>query len=150
MPKAKTNQYYEAIGRRKSATARVRLYICGRDKTVAIYGSKVQQGTILINKNNVDAVFPSVPDKLSILRPLKLTNNESRFVISCDVTGGGFKGQLDAIVLGISRAIELSDSSSNRLILKNESLLTRDSRVRERRKVGTGGKSRRKKQSPKR
>lgn len=66
------------------------------------------------------------------------------------VQGGGKKGQLGAIIHGLARAIEKTDKETLRPILKKAGLLTRDSRTRERRKVGTGGKARRVKQSPKR
>ena len=80
---------------------------------------------------------------------MSLTNSLDRFAIVVKVNGGGKEGQLDAVSLGISRAM-LKVDDATRLVLKKEGLLTRDARVRERRKVGTGGRARRKKQSPKR
>jgi small subunit ribosomal protein S9 len=82
--------------------------------------------------------------------PLLLTKNESRFAVSIVVSGGGTTGQLDAMVHGISRALLLVDSDAYRITLKTNGLLTRDPRKKETRKVGTGGKARRAKQSPKR
>lgn len=148
----KTTQihYYEAVGRRKVAIARTRLYIVGKDGHASIESNKYKAGTILVNKKDIKLVFPSLLDKVRYLAPLKLTNNEERFVISILVKGGGLQGQLEAIILGLSRAIEKVDKAEYRPLLKKEGFLRRDPRARERRKVGTGGKARRAKQSPKR
>ena len=73
-----------------------------------------------------------------------------KYYVTVKVVGGGKKGQLGATVHGIARALAKLDADTLRAPLKKAGLLTRDSRVRERRKVGTGGKARRKKQSPKR
>ncbi len=148
--KVKNIQYYESTGRRKEAVARVRLYIVGKDKTVTINGNKLKQGQILVNQKSIDELFPSLSDKTRYLNPFKITNNEERFAVSILVKGGGKQGQLEAIIHGIARALEKTDKETIRPILKKASLLTRDPRTRERRKAGTGGKSRRVKQSPKR
>jgi len=142
--------YYEAVGRRKVAIARVRLYIIGKDGHASIGSNKYKVGTFLVNKKNIEEVFPAVSDKVRYLAPLKLTHNEERFVISVLVRGGGLQGQLEAIILALSRAIEKTDKTEHRPVLKKAGLLRRDPRARERRKVGTGGKARRAKQSPKR
>jgi len=151
MPKKKKDiTYYEAIGRRKESTTRVRLYIVSKkDKTVTVGKKQIKQGTILINEKLSEEYFPSEAEKQVLLQPLILTNSVDRFAISIIVRGGGKSGQLDAVVHGISRALCIVDED-NRALLKKEGLLTRDPRVRERRKVGKGGKARRKKQSPKR
>ena len=81
---------------------------------------------------------------------MTLTKNQDRFAISIVVSGGGTNGQLDSMVHGLARALEKVDKETYRPILKTNGLLTRDSRKKEARKVGTGGKSRRMKQSPKR
>jgi len=73
-----------------------------------------------------------------------------KYYVTVKVVGGGKNGQLDAVVHGIARAFDKADREKFRPPLKRAGLLTRDARVRERRKVGTGGKARRKKQSPKR
>ena len=151
MPKkTKDIKYYEGIGRRKQSVARIRLYLPTKEKIISVNNVKIKVGEIFINKKPVEKVFPSSYERESYLLPLKLTNNLDRFAISIFVKGGGTKGQLDAIVHGLSRAIELVDKKNYRPILKKEKLLTRDSRKKERRKVGTGGKARRAKQSPKR
>lgn len=150
MAKAKTPQYYEAVGRRKSAVARVRLYIPGKEKSVTVEGISVKQGDILVNKKPVNEVFPSIVDKTRYLIPLNLVESQGRFVITTHIQGGGKKGQLEAFIHGLSRALEKVDKETYRPVLKKEQLLRRDARIRERRKVGTGGKARRQKQSPKR
>lgn len=148
--KTKDVKYYKAIGRRKEAVANVRLYITSRDKTLTIGGMKTKQGDFFINKKTLSDFFPSLVEQNIILKPFKLTDNINRFTTFIYVEGGGKQGQLKAIVHGISRAIADVDREQYRGILKEEGLLTRDPRVRERRKVGTGGKARRRKQSPKR
>ncbi|MBI4009544.1 30S ribosomal protein S9 [Candidatus Roizmanbacteria bacterium] len=151
MPKKTKNlKYYEAVGKRKEAVARVRLFIAGKDKTVTVNGLKIKAGEIFVNKKLLSSVFPSLSEKNQYLLPLKLTQNLDRFAIAILVKGGGKNGQLNAITHGLSRAIVKVDKENYRSILKKHGLLTRDARIRERRKVGTGGKARRKKQSPKR
>lgn len=144
--KDKTLTYYEAIGRRRSATARVRLYITKKATKV---NADVQKGQIYVNDMPIEAYFPSEILKKQYMKPLELAGAESRFTISITTSGGGKQGQLDAVTLGLSRALELVDAD-NRKKLKPEGLLSRDSRVRERRMAGTGGRARRQKQSPKR
>jgi len=89
--------------------------------------------------------------KLLVREPLILAGETAKALdISVNVTGGGVMGQLDAVTHGIARALAKVDKEEFRPVLKKAGLLTRDSRIRERRKVGMGGKARRKKQSPKR
>jgi len=150
MPKKTKNlQYYEGIGRRKSAVARVRLYILGKDRVINTEGLKIKAGEIFVNKKPIGDYFPSLIEKNLYLMPLRITDNIDRFAISIKVNGGGKNGQLEAITHGIARALLLIDEA-NKKILKPTGLLTRDQRKKQRRKVGTGGKARRKKQSPKR
>ena len=154
--KLKDLKYYEAIGKRKSAIARLRLYLVGKDKTVIIKNPKgngslkIKQGDIYVNGKPIEIVFPNQVDKARYIFPLKVTDNINRFAVSILVHGGGKSGQIDAIVNAFAKAIEKIDRDQYRPSLKKLGLLTRDSRVRERRKVGTGGKARRAKQSPKR
>lgn len=151
MPKkTKDLKYYQAIGRRKRAVAQVRLYIGGKAKPSTVSGNKIKPGEILVNQKPIAKIFPSEVEKSRYMVPLKQTKNEDRFAISIILKGGGRSGQLDAISLGLARALEKVDREANRPVLKRRKLLTRDARVKERRKVGTGGKARRKKQSPKR
>lgn len=148
--KTKNILYYEAVGRRREAVARVRLYIVGKDNVVTIDGLKVKKGEIVVNKKPITQVFSSAQEKIQYLNPFKITQSEERFAVSALVRGGGKNGQLGALIHAISRALEKTDKETLRPILKKAKLLTRDSRIRERRKVGTGGKARRVKQSPKR
>ena len=151
MPKkTKGIQYYQSVGRRKEAVARVRLYITTKEKTASVQGLKIKSGEIYVNKKPITKLFSSPADQNRYLKPLTETKNEDRFAISILLKGGGRSGQLDAIVMGLARALEQVDKKQYRPILKKQGFLTRDSRIRERRKVGTGGKARRAKQSPKR
>ncbi len=147
--KTKNIEYYEAIGRRKRAVARVRLYLPGKDKTASVGSLKIKAGEVYINNKPFDKIFIEDYKRNFILGPLKLTKNEGRFAISILTEGGGKNGQLEAIVHGLARALTVSDQTI-KVSLKKAGLLTRDPRKKERRKVGTGGKARRTKQSPKR
>jgi len=148
--KSKDIQYYEAIGRRKQAVARVRLNIVGKDKTVTIGALKIKAGEFIINNLPFEKVIVLERERNFISNPLVLTNNLDRFAVSITTSGGGHVSTLEAIVHGISRALEIVDKAEYRPILKKQGLLKRDPRKKQRRKVGTGGKARRLKQSPKR
>jgi len=142
-------KYYEAIGRRKSAVSRVRFYILNKEKEIDLKGTVIKKGEIKVNGKNFTEYFPTFVAQKACVEPLELTENKDRFAISVLVKGSGVNSQLDATILGIARALELSDKEL-RPPLKKAGMLTADARVRERRKVGTGGKARRQKQSPKR
>ena len=148
--KPKGVQYYEGIGRRKTAVARVRLYLATKEKVEVSGGTQIAKGEIYIDASPIDKVYPNAADQALYQKPLALTENADRFAISIHVAGGGKAGQLVAITHGMSRALEKIDRDAYRPILKKEGLLTRDARERQRRRVGTGGKARRQKQSPKR
>jgi len=148
--KSKDIKYYEAVGRRKEAVARVRLYLTSKEKVANVFDQKIKKGEIIVNKKPIATYFSSQAEKNIYLLPLKLTNSEDRFAVSIIVRGGGHVGGLEAIVHGLARALEKVDRENYRPILKKAGLLKRDARERERRKVGTGGKARRVKQSPKR
>lgn len=151
MPKKSKNlKYYEAVGRRKEAIARIRLYLTGKNNFASVDGVKVKAGEIFVNKKPIALSFPTVGEKNRYLLPLKLTQTEDRFAVSIHLKGGGKSGQLGAMSQGLARAVEKVDKEAYRGTLKKQGLLTRDARTRERRKVGTGGKARRAKQSPKR
>ena len=148
--KVKSVKYFEAVGRRKLAVARVRLYLVNKEKFAMIGTEKIKAGEILVNHRPVEKFFTTVSDKIQYLTPFKLTKSEDRFATSILIKGGGMIGQLTAVMLGVSRALEKVGKEAYRPILKKAGLLTVDARARERRKVGTGGKARRAKQSPKR
>ena len=141
----KKQDYIFTIGRRKSATATVRLY----KKDVVFEGVTVHKGEIVVNNKPASSYFGK-DKELVCQQPLEITNTKDKFAVSIKVSGGGKEGQLEAAILGIARALDKSDREKFHTILKKKGLLTRDDRVRERRKVGMGGKARRKKQSPKR
>lgn len=148
--KIKNLTYYEAVGRRKRSVARVRLYLIKKSAEALVGKLKIKAGEIFINGKNIDESSFKAHKKKFLSMPLILTKNENRFAVSIIVNGGGTTGQLDAMVHGISRALLVVDSEAYRTILKTRGLLTRDPRKKETRKVGTGGKARRMKQSPKR
>lgn len=148
--KNKDIQYYEAIGRRKEAIARVRLYIVGKDKTAVIKGKKITAGNITVNEKAIETVFPGKVAQMRYQQPFELTGDKERFAVTILAEGGGPNGQLEAVIHGIARALIAVDADKNKPLLKEHHLLTRDPRAKERRKVGTGGKARRQKQSPKR
>jgi len=148
--KIKDLSYYEAVGRRKQSVARVRLYLIKKSTEVTVGKLKIKAGEIFINGKSIDETSFKVYKKKFLMMPLILTKNEKRFAVSIIVNGGGTTGQLDAMVHGIARALLVVDSEAYRSILKTSGMLTRDPRKKETRKVGTGGKARRMKQSPKR
>jgi len=136
MRKAKKKNYIFAVGRRKTAVARVRLF--------------KGKGENIVNGFSLDKYFSGEINKAHWQKPFEVTGLDGRYYISAKIVGSGKKGQLDALVLGISRALVKADPDKFKLPLRKAGLLTRDARIRQRRMVGTGGKARRKKQSPKR
>ena len=115
---------YKAIGRRKEAIARVRL----------IPGS----GKIVINKRELSKYFIRETDRIIIRQPLEVTNNLTKFDVYAVVRGGGLAGQAGAVRLGIARAISLVDISLKDILRKSR-FLTRDPRMKERKKYGRKG-----------
>jgi small subunit ribosomal protein S9 len=113
--------YFYGTGRRKSSVARVRLYP----------GS----GKITINGRDVDDYFGLETLKLIINQPFGVTGTEGKFDIVANVTGGGISGQAGAIRHGVARALLLADDSY-RALLKKAGFLTRDPRMKERKKYG--------------
>lgn len=136
MPKNKKPNYIYAVGRRRTSSARVRLF---RGK-----------GDSSVNGIVIDKYFPGDINKNLWMKPFKTADVVDKYYVTVRVVGGGKMGQLDAVVHGISRTLVKVDSDTFKPLLKKAGLLTRDPRIRERRKVGMGGKARRKKQSPKR
>lgn len=134
--KKQNKNYTFAVGRRKSAVARVRLY--------------PKKGQTMVNGKPIEKYFPGEVARRLWTKPFQLTQAEGKYYATVKVVGGGKEGQLDAVIHGLARAFNGLDREKFRPVLKKHGFLTRDSRIRERRKVGTGGKARRKKQSPKR
>ena len=124
---SKKNEYFEAIGRRKSATARVRLF----QKPAT--GKKV--GNIDVGDKTLAEYFPLKELQEIVYAPLKQTKLAKEFYISAKTYGGGVRAQAEAIRLGISRAL-LKFNIELRQELKDEGFLTRDARVKERKKFG--------------
>ena len=117
-----TAHYFYGTGRRKSSVARVRLY----------------QGTgkVTINDRDIDDYFGLDTLKYIVRQPLALTNNDQKFDIVCRVSGGGVTGQAGAIRHGVARALLQYDSENLRPALKKAGFLTRDPRMKERKKYG--------------
>ena len=135
MAKSKKDYTY-AVGRRKSASARVRLH--------------KGKGENIVNGMDFLKYFPGEVSKVKLEMPFKVTDTLGKYYVTARVVGSGKQSQLEAITLGIARSLSLLEGKNFRGVLKTAGLLTRDARIRERRKVGMGGKARRKKQSPKR
>ncbi len=113
-------QYY-GTGRRKSSVARVRL----------VPGN----GEVIINGKKVDAYFGKKTLEMIVRQPLVLTQTESRLDVIAKVEGGGISGQAGAIRLGIARALVKMDAEL-RPVLKHAGFMTRDQRMKERKKYG--------------
>jgi small subunit ribosomal protein S9 len=113
---------YPGTGRRKSSVARVRL-IPGK-------------GEITINKKTLDDYFGMEILKREVRRPFEITGTEGKFDVVATVKGGGFTGQAGALRHGISRALCVFDEETNRPTLKAAGFLTRDPRMKERKKYG--------------
>ncbi len=116
-----TKPFFYGTGRRKSSVARVRLY----------QGS----GNITINGRGIDDYFGLETLKLIVRQPLALTDSLEKFDIVCNVNGGGFSGQAGAVRHGIARAL-LQYDEGLRPALKKAGFLTRDPRMKERKKYG--------------
>ena len=115
-------QYYEAIGRRKESTARVRL----------VDGS----GNFTVNEKDAAVYFPRIGDLHDILRSFAAVGQDAkRYDITVKVNGGGQTGQTEAVRLGLARALVLIDGNWTSALRKN-GLLTRDARIKERKKPG--------------
>ncbi len=115
-------QYYEGIGRRKAASARVRIYPGGN-------------GTVTINDKTGDDYFDRLGDLNEAMLPLELVGLRNNMNVTIKVNGGGVTGQSDAVKLGVARAL-LKLDESYRPQLRKAGLLTRDARVKERKKPG--------------
>ncbi|MBI5875775.1 MAG: 30S ribosomal protein S9 [Deltaproteobacteria bacterium] len=119
-----TEVIYQAVGRRKTSVARVRL----------MPGS----GKITINDEPMDDYFGSETLKMIVKQPLEATKTSDKFDIRANVYGGGISGQAGAIRHGITRAL-LEQSPDTRLTLKKAGYVTRDPRMKERKKYGQKG-----------
>jgi len=114
-------KYFEAVGRRKTATARIRVW--------------VGTGSYRVNEKNITDYFSEENAFKKLESPFKKLGVAKKYNFSAKVSGGGKKAQLDAIVHGISRAMVKVDESFKKT-LKKEGYLTRDPRMKERKKYG--------------
>ncbi|MBI3397536.1 30S ribosomal protein S9 [Candidatus Woesebacteria bacterium] len=133
---AKKQNYTQAKGRRKTSSARVRLF--------------KGKGASMVNDKPVEVYFSGSIKEALWQRPFKLTETLGKYYVTVKVSGGGQKSQLESFVHGVSRVLATENKDKFRPILKKAGLLTRDYRFRLRRMVGMGGKSRRQRQSPRR
>lgn len=118
---ATTERYVYGTGRRKTAVARVRLY--------------PGTGEIMVNGKGYMTVFTRGSHQAAVLAPLKAAQADNKWNVSAKVVGGGITGWAGAISHGIARALAVSDEAL-KPVLRRQSLLTRDSRMKERKKVG--------------
>ena len=116
-----TKPYFYGTGRRKHSVARVRVY--------------TGTGKVTINGRDINDYFGLETLKLLVNSPLVLTENEGKFDVVVNVVGGGCAGQAGAIRHGLSRAL-LQQNEENRPVLKKAGFLTRDPRMKERKKYG--------------
>jgi len=115
-------EYYEGIGRRKTSTARVRIYPGG-------------EGRFVVNDRPLEEYFSRGIDLVHLLEPLKVAGFDGRVNVSVHVAGGGVHGQAGAVRLGIARAL-LAIDPNLRAMLGKGGFLTRDARAKERKKPG--------------
>jgi small subunit ribosomal protein S9 len=119
---ANTNAFFSGTGRRKTSIARVRL-LAG-------------EGEIVVNGRTLEEHFGGAVDLTDITMPFRVTGTEGRYNAMVKVEGGGYHGQAGAIRHGIARALLESDPDGTRVQLRQAGLLTRDPRMKERKKYG--------------
>lgn len=129
------SKYVSTHGRRKEATARIRLF--------------KGKGEMTVNNHPIDKYFPLELEKSKWQKPFNLVKAEGEYYATIKVEGSGKSSQLEAVVHGLSKALTLANPEF-RTILKKAGMLTRDPRAKERRKYGLAQKARKGKQSPKR
>lgn len=132
-----TKDVLVAIGRRKTATARVRLFTN-------------EKGNIEVNGKRIEEYFPGAINQAQYLEPLRTCNVIGKYKIEIKVAGSGKDAQMAAVIHGLSRVLVQLDTDKFKSILKKRGFMTRDPRERQRRQAGMGGKSRRQRQSPRR
>jgi len=121
MAEKNTDKYFYGLGRRKEATARVRLY--------------AKKGVSMVNEKTADDYFGNKKLADEIYTALTLTGNMDKYMISARVDGGGKPSQAEAIRLGVARALVEIDEL-NKTVLRKAGYLTRDPRIKERKKPG--------------
>jgi len=121
---AVNNPYIWGLGRRKTAVARVRI--------------KSGSGAFIVNGKPVEDFFPVLEHRERAMLPLQATETSGTFDVFCNVNGGGVNGQADAVRMGLARALKVSNPGFDE-VLRDGGLLTRDSRMKERKKYGRRG-----------
>ncbi len=135
--KTSKKNYIHTVGRRKTAIARVRL--------------TEGKGEVIVNNKLISEYWPGAIATNLYMEPFLTTNTHKKYTATVKVSGSGKRAQLSAFIHGISRALIQINPERFRPILKKKGFLTRDPRMKETRKVGSGGsKARAKRQSPKR
>lgn len=119
---ATKDRYFEGVGRRKTATARVRI-------------TKASKDSLVVNDKTLDAYFPTVEMRERIKKALTKIGEHGTWNVTAKITGGGISAHADALVMGLGRAIILVKPEIKPEI-KKEKMLTRDAREKERRKFG--------------
>jgi small subunit ribosomal protein S9 len=114
--------FFSGTGRRKTSIARVRLM--------------AGEGEVVVNGRSLEEHFGNAVNLSEVLLPFRVTGTEGRFNAMVKVEGGGYQGQAGAIQHGIARALLQSDPDGARLVLRQAGLLTRDPRMKERKKYG--------------
>jgi len=123
----KLKRYYEAVGRRKTASARVRLFTC--------QPFEGEKGRITVNEKPYDEFFPTFELQQIVISPLKKMKSLNRFEVTIKVKGGGIKGQAGAVRHSLSRALVKFNLDFSKK-LKRAGFLSRDPRKKERKKPG--------------
>ena len=118
------NTYIWGTGRRKTSVARVRM--------------RPGTGVIEVNSHDMEDYFPRDDHRLAVRAPLKVTKNQGKYDVYVNAKGGGITGQAEAISLGLARALAKTGSDLEE-VLRENGLLTRDSRMAERKKYGKRG-----------
>ncbi len=121
---AVNNPWTWGLGRRKKSVARVRL--------------KPGSGGFIVNGKSVEEFFPTLQASIAVKASLVATESESTYDVFCNVKGGGLTGQSEAVMLGVSRALK-SINPATFDVLRENGLLTRDARSKERKKYGRRG-----------
>ena len=117
-----STQFYYGTGRRKTSIARVRLM--------------TGEGEVVVNGRSLEEHFGNAVDLQDITQPFRVTGTEGRYNAMVKVEGGGYQGQAGAIRHGIARALLQSDPDGSRAPLRQAGFLTRDPRMKERKKYG--------------
>lgn len=128
--------FIHTVGRRKTAVARVRLFE-GKDE-------------IKVNGQPITKYWPGTALETLYMEPFRTTNTQAKYTATVKVSGSGTKGQIGAFIHAVARALSEASPERFRTILKKRGFITRDPRMKETRKIGTGGRARAQRQSPKR